>query len=301
MTFSESYTCASCSLPADGLGGHALCCASSGLYRRHNTLRDPTAELLRQAGIPSALEVSLPVTADRPADIFVPYGLGSRPLALDISIVHTFSGSRHHAEPSAGRAATDQEKTKEDRSKAACDSAGWDFTPVVSETTGAWGKKAQSLFNTLARKIALRSGTSIRYVSQNLWTSVSCALARGVAEMILASTKHTTVSNSIACAPVYPHSASSGISVRPTTSVPTLDSGIVEEHHPLRHIPDADRVCPGLDANPVSMIIDADDASLTGTKLVMVEPSGGEPPSRGALVLVLPGGSVEPLTVRPAS
>ena len=124
MEFYETYTCASCSQPVDGFGDNALCCAASGMYRRHNALRDLTGNLLRQAGISCVLEVSLPGSTDRPADVLVPCGLGPRPLALDISMVHTFTSSQHHVELSAGRAAADQEKAKVTKSKDACDSAG---------------------------------------------------------------------------------------------------------------------------------------------------------------------------------
>ena len=134
---SVSYNCAMCGQPADGIGDHALCCSASGLYKRHNVIRDLTASILSQSGIPCSVEVSLHTSSDRPADIFIPSGCGARPAALDISVVHSLSGSRHHGAHDAGQAAAEQEKMKNSRSKAACESVGWGFTPIVAETAGA--------------------------------------------------------------------------------------------------------------------------------------------------------------------
>ena len=131
------------------------------MHRKHNALRDLTGDLLRQAGIFCTLEANLPGSTDRPADVLVACGLSPRHLALDISIVHTFASSQHHVEPSAGRAAADHEKAKVTKSRDACNTAGLDFTPVVAETTGVWGKKAEHFYNTLSQKIALRSGTPV--------------------------------------------------------------------------------------------------------------------------------------------
>ena len=119
-------------------------------------------------------------------------------MALDISVVHPFQAAAHHREADAGRAAINREREKLRFYADSCSSAGWAFSPVVAETCGSWGALAQKFFNRLARKIAMRSGSSLKDVSAEMWSTLSVGLAQSVANMLLASAPHVTAM--IACA-----------------------------------------------------------------------------------------------------
>ena len=73
----------------------------------------------------------------RPADLLLG-SFGPVPLALDFSVVHPLHFNATLAEGTAGCAAERRAKEKEVESKEVCRAVGWDFSPVVVETTGAW-------------------------------------------------------------------------------------------------------------------------------------------------------------------
>ena len=104
--------CHSCAANMPCNGDHSLACTSSGIYRRHNKVRDLVAEECRRAGWEAQLEVAVPLPTSlatttpthspppdppdpppptfrpRPADVFLPNQGGARPIALDITISH---------------------------------------------------------------------------------------------------------------------------------------------------------------------------------------------------------------------
>ena len=137
-------------------------------------------------------------------------------------------------------------------------------------------------------------------VSQNMWTSVACALARGVAEMMLYSTRNASVSDSVACAPVFFHSASNGHSLQHSTSssgpLVLWSSGDMPAPPSMRRQhPEAARV-PSETGNSGVMDIDAPflgDIEPSVVAEIHVVP--------GARVMRLPSGSVAPLVVHPVS
>ena len=118
--------CAGCASPCDLLGDHALCCSSLGLYRRHNCIRDLVVDLLSQCGVNPRTEVD---SEDRPADVFIPSGWGSHPVAVDVSVVHSLSATWHHSEALAGRAATKREQDKLARYQGRAPPRGGHFCP----------------------------------------------------------------------------------------------------------------------------------------------------------------------------
>ena len=174
-----------CRRQANPLGDHALCCGAAGLWRRHNNLRDVLLNALPKAGLQASVEVSLPHSDARPADLFISQGCGPRPVAVDILVVHPLSSGFHHSEGSAGAAAAKREAEKIAHCGEACRAAGWDFIPVVAETTGAWGLKGQAFFSAVARKQARALGLKVSEVAASIWGSLSMAVARSVANMLL--------------------------------------------------------------------------------------------------------------------
>ena len=133
---SSSYTCPDCGRHADPLGLHAVTCSRSGMVTRgHTTLRDTVQEILRKAGLTVDAEQSIPGHSERPADLLVSSWHG-RPLAVDFTIITPTRLSASHL--SSVTTLMDQAaESKNKRSLALCESAGWSFSPFVADTFGA--------------------------------------------------------------------------------------------------------------------------------------------------------------------
>ena len=82
--------CPECSLPYDCLGDHFLSCRYSGLWSRHNHLRDTLYDLLVERGISVQKEVAIG-GLERPADLYLPTWPGGKPVCVDITIVQGIS------------------------------------------------------------------------------------------------------------------------------------------------------------------------------------------------------------------
>ena len=182
--------CTTCGQPADPDGDHTLACASCGLYRRHNLVRDCVAALCRETGWDTQLEVALPQEAEgsqrlRPADIFLPTR-GARPLAVDIGVSHPLRPSapivvREGEAESAAR----HEERKMAQMGGPCKKFGWLYKPMCFEATGGWGPGAGALVRAVTRAISLKDGVDFLTVSARVAETVAVTLAKGVAEMII--------------------------------------------------------------------------------------------------------------------
>ena len=171
----------------DSLGDHALTCASAGLYRRHNRVRDTVFHLAREAGWAPELEVALPALTERPADILCRATFG-KPLAIDVTVSHPLRLSSTLATRGEVAAAAEAaENRKRAASQAACEQAGWGFRPAAFETTGGLGPGASHTIRQLSRYLSMRRGTSAGEVSITISRAVSLALAKGRGEMLAAS------------------------------------------------------------------------------------------------------------------
>ena len=126
--------CPLCGSAQDAFGDHVLCCKASGVYGRHNALRDKLADLLREAGFNCRTEVELPGTNRRPADVFAPVFPGASPMAFDTSVVHTLLPSRSaSATVAAGVAAQSREESKVKELGEACARRSWGYTAFVGD------------------------------------------------------------------------------------------------------------------------------------------------------------------------
>ena len=174
----------------DSLGDHALTCASAGLYRCHNRVRDTLFHLAQKAGWAPELEVSLPALPERPADILCRATFG-KPLAIDVSITHPLRLSSNTATRGEVAAAAEaSEKRKRAASQAACENAGWGFRPAAFETTGGLGPGASHTIRQLSRYLSMRRGISAGDVGTSIPRAISLALAKGRGEMLAASSPH---------------------------------------------------------------------------------------------------------------
>jgi hypothetical protein len=180
------FKCEACGSSQDCMGDHTLCCTASGLYGRHNHIRDALATALRVMGFPCRTEVALPGTELVPADIFLPTLADGSPTAIDVSVVHPLQPSRSAtATVAAGTSAEARAASKVTMYGAKCTSRSWAYTAFVAETTGSWNQAAQKLVRKLSRAYSLRTGENLGDTASSLWLLLSRALARSVGRQLV--------------------------------------------------------------------------------------------------------------------
>jgi hypothetical protein len=178
--------CSLCGAAQDGFGDHVLCCKATGVYGRHNAIRDTLADLLRECGCECRTEVPLPGSSLRPADVFTPAFPGESAMAIDVSAVHLLPLSLNaSATVSAGAAAHKREIAKVVQYGEKCSHRAWGFTAFVGETTGAWGPAAQRTVRALVRAKSLRSGDAPEEIARTFWDVLGRAMATGVARQLV--------------------------------------------------------------------------------------------------------------------
>ena len=182
---SISGHCARCGATLDVHGDHALACSASGLYRRHNRVRDAIWELSRTAGWTPESEVMLPGSMSRPADVLLRTAETS-PVALDVTISHPLRLSSSIAvQGNLTSSADAAEKQKMQLYGASCQVAGWLFRPLGFETTGGIGPQGARFVCKLTRTLSMRSGLPPGDVASNIARKLNLAVAKGCAEMLV--------------------------------------------------------------------------------------------------------------------
>ncbi len=176
-------TCPACGKSQDPYGDHALCCPLTGFAIRHSFLKRGQASLLQDTGFETRLEVSLPESQDRPADVLLVNSFSEpRPHALDVSLVHPLQPSLPIAGVTPGKVADRRAAVKEAQYQARCSVAGMGFCPLVYETTGAWSTPATKFVRQWARALAMKSGSPASQTLRSLAWSVSALIARAVGD-----------------------------------------------------------------------------------------------------------------------
>jgi hypothetical protein len=185
--FQSNPTCRACRMPMDPLGDHSLCCPASGLYRRHNRVRDTLFSLSLSAGWCPELEVAIPGTRDRPADILLKSGF-PKPLAVDVTISHPLRISAPvAARGEATSSAEAGERAKRIAEGNMCHAAGWGFRAAGFDTAGGLGPGALKTVRQLYRQLSMRQGRSSVSMADEVSRQISLALAKGRGEMLAAS------------------------------------------------------------------------------------------------------------------
>jgi hypothetical protein len=180
------FKCEACGCSQDCMGDHTLCCTASGLYGRHNLLRDTLASDLRTMGFPCRTEVALPGTELVPADIFLPTLAEDSPTAVDVSVVHPLQPSHSaQATVAAGTSAEARAASKVVMYGEKCTARSWAYCAFVAETTGSWNQAAQRLVRKLSRAYSLRTGENQADAAFSMWISLSRALARSVGRQLV--------------------------------------------------------------------------------------------------------------------
>jgi hypothetical protein len=130
----DNTPCRGCGSAMDGWGDHAQCCGENGLYRRHNRLRNKVWALGESAGWTPTLEETIPDGTDWPDVVFK--SLNTRPLAIDVTIIHPLRpSSQSAARGEASVSAIEAEKAKCAHYTPLCNQANpsWGFRPLERE------------------------------------------------------------------------------------------------------------------------------------------------------------------------
>ena len=188
MTLSSDVDrCAACHCPQDPFGDHALSCSSSGLYQRHNRLRDTLAHWRRKAGWSPLLEQNLPNSSSGPADILFT-SCSAKPVAVDVTVCHPLRPHSSLATRSTPHLAAQMaESQKYSANGPTCAASNWLFSAFAVESTGGLGPGAQKLCRLLVRALSLKLGLPPTTLSLEIHSSLSTALAKGRAEMLLSA------------------------------------------------------------------------------------------------------------------
>ena len=186
--FQQASKCSGCGSRMDSLGYHSLSCPHNGMHRRHNHVRDALFHLCASAHWGPALEVALPNSTSRPADLLL-RSLSVKPVAIDVTVSHPLRPSA----PSAVRAATTSaaalaEQHKNSVSKGLCAAVGWDFLPFGFDSVRGLRPPARGLCQKLAKHLAMQAGASAANTALTVGQQLSLALAKGRGEMLSAAT-----------------------------------------------------------------------------------------------------------------
>ena len=124
----------------------------------HSFIKRGKASLIQDTGYETRLEVSLPESQDRPADVLLVNSFNDpRPKALDISLVHPLQPSIPICCATPGKVADHRAAVKEAQYQAGCSVAGMGFCALVYETTGAWSTPATKFVRQWARALAMKT------------------------------------------------------------------------------------------------------------------------------------------------
>lgn len=169
-----------CGETQDPLGDHALSCRKSGLYFRHNLIRDTLRELLESSGCKvSPGEPNIPGAPGDRLDLLVASSDQGRPLAMDTSVSHPLQPSFANAEVDPRRLLGKVATLKKMRYGAQCDASGWALSAIVALTTGQWSSSTSTLVSSMARRLSMSSGKDAGTCAELIWARLSIALMRG--------------------------------------------------------------------------------------------------------------------------
>ena len=189
----------------------------------------------------------------------------------------------------AGSAAQERAEAKREYYHEGCRSAGWDFSPCVVETTGAWGSTAQASINKVARRIAVTSGIPTKQVAAEIWTDASMVIARSVGVSLARCAPQ--VGNSFSVGTYAPISSQISVSATgsfnhlPRSSMSVSHAGPSSEPALFTHQPYASS----------SLLLPRAPHHLTSLGQPSAVVLADDPRSLGPRCMHLPSGSVHPL------
>ena len=144
-----------CNHNIDILRYHAMTCQwGGGPIRRHDAITDECFQLLKAVDLQARKEVIDQFSDKRRPDIVVFNLSQSRPLLLDVSVIHPWMASVFPATASStGFAAADRDKLKNTKYLSDASDLGYDFQPLSFEDFGRWSPVVSHLCSSVASRI----------------------------------------------------------------------------------------------------------------------------------------------------
>ena len=183
--------CPDCGEELDVRGVHALHCSKNGglWIRRHDAIRDILFEFARGAMFGCRKEVEgLLEGAERPADMMIVKYLKGKDYVFDVTVKSGYQlVLMQGAAAKQLYTAVQAEKQKYLDYRDAIVGVAWIFQPLGFEALGGFGKPAQYLIDTIAKRKrdhSSDSGGRRAAVKRKVTCLISCALARGAAELV---------------------------------------------------------------------------------------------------------------------
>ena len=170
-------------------GTTALLDRGADQITRHDSIRDVLFESAKAVGLRPWREAQVDASRSRPGDVYLPNWSFGRALAIDVTVSHPSQAAVSNtarAEASASvRAAAKAAHAKVNKHGARCAAQGVDFLPLAVCSFGGWLPEGVEFVNTLAQRVAMRSGLSQSVASVQLWQRLSVTLWRSNARAIL--------------------------------------------------------------------------------------------------------------------
>ena len=194
--YDKINVCPSCGEAMDRLGYHALTCRTGGsLGVRHNALREIVLHYCKIAKIEAVREAPnlLPNSSDRPADVLLPKNIfiegynSSLRTCLDFAVTHPQQPAtiKRAGIVSGAAAARYEEAVKLPRYLQECAANNLDFIPMVVESFGTWGRRAEPVLKFIARAAAFNKKNSEDNSESFLRAALNVTLMRHNADTLI--------------------------------------------------------------------------------------------------------------------
>ena len=143
-----------CNHEVDNFGYHVMTCQwRGGPIHRHDAITDVCFQMLKAVDLRARKEVLHQFSDKRRPDIVLFDWSQSRPLLLDISVIHPWMASVFPATSnSTGHAAADRDKLKNTKYLTSTASLGYDFKPLSFEVFGRWSPVVSEFCTTVASR-----------------------------------------------------------------------------------------------------------------------------------------------------
>ena len=170
------------------MADHSLCCGNNGeRIARHNALRDALHSTAAAASLGPSKEVRflLPGTDRRPADVYLPYWLGGRDTAWDVTVTHPLQGATvASAAITPGHAAAEAYARKMREGEEVCRRQGITFIPLALESLGGWHGVGETEVRKLGSALARQTGQVEGICISRLFQKLSILLMKGNCALI---------------------------------------------------------------------------------------------------------------------
>ena len=187
----EGEYCRTCGSKMDSLGYHISICKTgeASVSSRHNAIRNVIFSQCQRAAWNPKLEVTCANTQihkSTPADIYIPVGPDSNPIALDVTICQPLAQNRvQESAKTPDHANLCAQRKKLQKYSQACSESGITFKPLAIEFYGRLSPDFKSFVLKLATAVANRFELSISTVSRDIETRVMVALIRATARAVM--------------------------------------------------------------------------------------------------------------------